>query len=38
MQEILVNTDLYFHGLQKVMVSCPFPWELGLNLLAICLG
>ena len=30
-------TDLYFYGLQKVMVSCPFPLRTGLNLRAICL-
>ena len=29
MQKILVNTDLYFYGLQKVMVSCPFPLRTG---------
>ena len=27
--KILVNTDLYFYGLQKVMVSCPFPLRTG---------
>ena len=29
MQKILVNTDLYFYSLQKVMVSCPFPLRTG---------
>ena len=29
MQKILVNTDLYFYGLQKMMVSCPFPLRTG---------
>ena len=32
MQKILINTDLYFHGLRKVMVSCPFPLGTGSKL------